>query len=108
MEEESNYDNPNSIYYRRIKAADKPAEKAPEKIYLGNLKEKYRQAGDAFLTGYICLDELNNLPKEYITLRGNRKYVKIVINPFVDGPNDHGNTHSCAVDTYSLKGGEVK
>ncbi len=96
-QENSNYD-PNNINYQ----ADNNG--SYEKLYLGNLREKFRGSGDAFLTGYICMDDLENIPSEFIKKRKDgKRYLKIVINPFIGGPNEHKNTHSCAVDTFSYK-----
>ena len=91
--EENDNNNPNSIHYKRTPP--------PEKLYLGNLREKYRQNGDQFLVGYICKDEIDNLPVEHFKkFRDGKTYLRIVINPLIEGVNEHGNTHSCAVDTF--------
>lgn len=71
------------------------------KIYLGNGREKTRKSGDKFLTASICLDDVENVPDEHIEKGNNgKRYLRIVINPYKDGPNQYGNTHSVAVDTF--------
>ncbi len=72
------------------------------KIYVGNMKEKARpSSGDKFLVGSICLTDFNNIPEEHKTEGKNGKiYVNVIINPFKQGPNQYGNTHSIAIDTY--------
>ena|ERR1700741_1995681 len=90
MSEEINHDDPNSIHY---KGAVKP-----NKMYFGNFREKFRQSGDKFLTGFICLDDIQKVPEDLIMVRNGKRFIKVVINPFVDGVNEHGNTHSCLLD----------
>ena len=71
------------------------------KIYLGNLQEKTRQNGDKFLIGSICVDDIQNVPDEHVSKwKNGKKYIKVIINPYKNGANEYGNTHSLAVDTY--------
>ena len=71
------------------------------KIYLGNGKEKKRQNGDSFITASICIDDIEKLSEEHISKAENgKRYVKICINPYREGANQYGNTHSISVDTY--------
>ena len=84
----------------------------PAKIYLGNLQEKSRATGDKFLTGSVCLNEIENVPDEHIQRGKNgKRYLKIIISPYRNGANEYGNTHSVAVDTYKNptrdSGGEI-
>jgi hypothetical protein len=73
----------------------------PPKIYLGNGREKKRQNGDSFITASICIDDIEKLNEEHISRAENgKRYVKICINPYRDGANQYGNTHSISVDTY--------
>lgn len=73
----------------------------PAKIYLGNLQEKVRKSNDRFLVGTICLDDIDNIPEEHIfKFRNGKRFAKIIVNPFKDGANQYGNTHSIAIDTY--------
>lgn len=73
----------------------------PPKIYLGNGREKKRQNGDSFITASICIDDIQNLKDEHISVAENgKRYVKICINPYREGANQYGNTHSISVDTY--------
>jgi hypothetical protein len=73
----------------------------PAKIYLGNLQEKSRISGDKFLTGSVCLDDIENVPNEHIQKgKNSKRYLKIIISPYKNGANEYGNTHSVAVDTY--------
>jgi hypothetical protein len=72
---------------------------------MGNLTEKQRKSGDKFLVGSICLDDIEAIPAEHISLGKNKdgkqkRYVKIIVNPYRDGKNQYGNTHSVKVDTY--------
>lgn len=101
-EEEFNnpdYNNPNSIYYRK-KLKSGVFDNFP---YLGNLKERQRENGDGFLIGYACFTDILNIPEEYLVLRSNnKKYVKFIINKYINGPNKHGETHSLAVDTFKF------
>ena len=77
-------------------------EPAPVNHYLGNLTEKTRKSGDKFLVGSICLEDVAAIPEEHITHGKNngKRYVKIIVNPYRDGKNQYGNTHSVKVDTY--------
>ena len=71
------------------------------KIYLGNLKEKTRENGDKFLVGSLCLNDIDEIPAEHKTTGTNNKtYVRIIVNPFRNGANQYGNTHSIAIDTF--------
>jgi hypothetical protein len=71
------------------------------KMYLGNLQEKTRLSGDKFLAGSLCIDDMENVPEEHIQKGTNgKRYMRIIINPYRDGANEYGNTHSIAVDTY--------
>ena len=114
------YNNPNSIFYKvkkkpvlkkdadtdelyKVKEDEDVNSKNTKFPYLGNLREKFRKNGDSFFPGFICVDDFNKIPPEYIVEKGGKKYVKIVINKYINGVNEHGNTHSCAVDTYSFK-----
>jgi hypothetical protein len=77
----------------------------PVNHYLGNLTEKTRKSGDKFLVGSICLDDIEAIPAEHINTGKNKsgkakRYVKIIVNPYRDGKNQYGNTHSVKVDTY--------
>ncbi len=78
-----------------------PTSQTPAKIYLGNLQEKVRKSNDRFLVGMICLDDIETLPEEHkIKFKSGKRFVKIIINPYRDGANQYGNTHSIAVDTF--------
>lgn len=78
-----------------------PASTTTPKIYLGNLQEKARQSGDKFLTGSLCLTDIANIPKEHIQKGNNNKdYVRVIINPYKNGANEYGNTHSVSIDTF--------
>lgn len=82
-------------------ASAKVENKTTPKIYLGNLQEKVRKSNDRFLVGMICLDDIENLPKEHIhKYKSGKRFVKVIINPYRDGANQYGNTHSMAVDTF--------
>lgn len=73
----------------------------PPKTYLGNLQEKTRPSGDKFLTGSLCIDDINNVPEEHVqTGKNGKRYLRVVINPYRNGANEYGNTHSVAVDTF--------
>jgi hypothetical protein len=83
----------------------------PSKIYLGNLQEKSRVSGDKFLTGSVCLDDIENVPNEHIQKGNNgKRYLKIIISPYKNGANEYGNTHSVAVDTFkpTRQNGNIK
>ena len=73
-----------------------------QKIYLGNAKQKQRKQGDYFITGTICIDDLeaSTTQNHIFTGKNGKRYLKIVINPFRDGANQYGNTHSISVDTF--------
>ncbi len=73
-----------------------------QKIYLGNAKQKQRKQGDYFITGTICIDDLEAQTTQAHIFSGKngKRYLKIVINPFRDGANQYGNTHSISVDTF--------
>jgi len=87
--------------------SDKTNNPAAAKIYIGNAKVKVRRSGDQFLVGHVCLDDLNDVPEEYIRRGKNKKrYVKIILNPYKSGPNEHNNTHSISVDTYRQSNNE--
>lgn len=73
-----------------------------DKIYLGNCREKSRRNGDKFLTGLIALDDIDaEALSDYIFVGNNgKRYLRIVINPYQEGANQYGNTHSISVDTF--------
>jgi hypothetical protein len=72
-----------------------------KKIYLGNGQERARQGGDKFITGSLCLDEIEKIPTEYIqTGKNGKRYFKFILSPYRQGANEYGHTHSFAVDTY--------
>lgn len=73
-----------------------------QKIYLGNGKQKQRKQGDSFITATICVDdfESDTTQAHVFTGKNGKRYLKIVINPFRDGANQYGNTHSISVDTF--------
>ena len=72
-----------------------------EKIYLGNAREKERRSGDKFLVGSICVDDIEGLSTEHVqTAKNGKRYVRILINPYMAGMNEYGNTHSIRVDTW--------
>lgn len=80
--------------------SEQTSEKEP-RYWLGNAKEKERQSGDKFLVGSICLDDLESVPKELISVAKNgKRYLRIVINPYMNGANEYGNTHGIRVDTF--------
>jgi hypothetical protein len=103
-EEEFNnpdYNNPNSVNYHVDKSFTKSNE--DNFPYLGNFREKQRRNGDSFFTGWVCMDEIEKIPEEYIKLRADgKKYVKFVLNKYLKGVNEHGETHSFAVDTFTF------
>ena len=74
----------------------------PPKIYLGNAKQIQRRNGDPFLSAVICLDDLeSSAAQEFVfTTAKGKRYLKLVVNPFKDGTNQYGNTHSISVDTF--------
>ena len=70
-------------------------------IYVGNGIERVRKTGDKYIVASVCIDDVENIPEQYITKsKGGKRYVKLLINPYKDGPNQYGNTHSIKVDTY--------
>ena len=72
--------------------------------YLGNLQEKKRQSGDKYLIGTLCVDDIENVSVEHIqTARNGKRYIRVIVNPYKNGANEYGNTHSIAVDTYKPK-----
>lgn len=73
-----------------------------EKVYLGNMRQFQRKNGDQFLCGTICIDDLES-PKaqaHIFTGKNGKRYLKIVVNPYYNGPNEFKNTHSISVDTF--------
>lgn len=113
QEEEFNnpdYNNPNSINYQvdKREGYDKTlaamAKTSEDNFpYLGNFVEKKRKNGDSFFTGLVCMDEIEKIPQEYIKLRGDgKRYVKFILNKYLKGENEHGETHSFAVDTFNF------
>ena len=65
------------------------------KIYFGNLREKQRLSGDKFLVGSFCKEDIDNIPLEHFHKGKNGKhYFDVIINPFKNGVNEYGNTHS--------------
>jgi len=114
MTEEETYNNPdynnaNSIFYKvkkkpNFKKDDEDVNSKNTKFpYLGNLREKFRKNGDSFFPGMVCVDDFEKIPPEYIVKKGGKRYVKVIVNKYINGVNEHGNTHSLAVDTYSFK-----
>jgi hypothetical protein len=77
-------------------------EKAPPKIFLGNGQEKIRRKdGKIFNVGTMCYDDILKIPAEHLRMAKNgKRYFKWILNPYIDGPNEYGNTHSLAVDTF--------
>jgi hypothetical protein len=74
--------------------------------YLGNLIEKTRKSGDKFLVGSICLDDIDKIPAEFITIsKSQKRYVRIIVNPYREGKNQYGNTHSVKIDANRPEGG---
>ena len=73
-----------------------------EKIYLGNAKQIPRKSGDSFLGGTICIDDilLDECKPYTFESKAGKRFLKIVINPYRDGANQYGNTHSISVDTF--------
>jgi hypothetical protein len=90
-----------------------------QKIYLGNLQDKIRDNGDSFSIGTICIEsfleainvdvdvfmdmfreEIENCGSHVLTPRNGLHYLKIINNPYKNGPNKYGNTQSIAVDYY--------
>lgn len=77
-------------------------EKRKVKMYLGNLQEKTHPSGDKFLTGSLCVDDIDKVPAEYIhTGKNGKRYLRIFVNPYWNGPNEYGNTHSIAVEAFN-------
>ncbi len=78
------------------------SENGSDKIYLGNCKQKQRRNGDQFLTGLICLDDIDGerLAEHIFVGDNGKRYLRIVINPYQYGVNTYGNSHSIAVDTF--------
>jgi hypothetical protein len=75
--------------------------KVSSKIYLGNCQERSRVNGDKYLTGSICLDDIASVPEEHIQKGKNgKRYLQIIVNPYISGANAYGNTHSVAVNTF--------
>ncbi len=97
------YNNPNSINYR-VKLDGIENSNKPVKPYLGDFKEKFRKNGDSFFTGEVSREDFNNIPDEYFKLKGDGKnYVKLVLNKYIKGPTEFGETHSFSVDTFTFK-----
>lgn len=70
-------------------------------IYIGNGKQKERQSGDKYIVASICLDDINAIPEQYISVAKNgKRYTSILINPYKGGANEYGNTHSLKVNTF--------
>ena len=81
--------------------SDTPQADTQERIYLGNAQEKTRKDSTKFLVGSLCLDDIEAIDEKHITYANNKKrYVKVLISPLRNGPNDYGSTHSISVDTY--------
>ena len=93
-----------------------------EKIYLGNLQDKKRWNGDPFNIGTIHIEsflkainvdvntfmkvfrnDLENAGTHIVNGKNEQHYLKIIINPYKNGPNQYGNTQSIAVDTFVYK-----
>lgn len=71
------------------------------KIYLGNGTERKRNGGDKFITGSLCIDDIEKIPEQFIQKgRNGKRYFKYILSPYRQGANEYGNTHSFAVDTY--------
>lgn len=65
------------------------------KIYLGNGQEKPRQSGDTYIVGSVCVDDIVKIAEKHGKVASNGKtYIKVYINPYRGGANEHGNTHS--------------
>lgn len=81
---------------------NRETKKAPPKIFLGNGQEKIRRMDSkTFYTGTMCYDDILKIPGEHLKLAKNgKRYFKWILNPYIDGPNEYGNTHSLAVDTF--------
>jgi hypothetical protein len=81
---------------------NKETKKAPPKIYLGNGQERIRpNTKEAFHTGTMCFDDILKIPDEHLRMAKNgKRYFKWILNPYLEGPNEYGNTHSIAVDTF--------
>jgi hypothetical protein len=79
-------------------------------IYFGNFQEKSHKSGDKFLPGVINLTKLlDELGYEVVKKKKNLKdfihvskrgdeFLKVVVNPFIDGANEYGNTHNIKID----------
>jgi hypothetical protein len=73
-----------------------------QRIYVGNAKEIKRKDGSSFISATICLDDVDTQEAQshVFTGKNGKRYLKVVVNPFRDGANQFGNTHSIAVDTF--------
>lgn len=81
---------------------------AVKKFYFGNGQEKTRQNGQNFIVGSLCYDDIMNIPKEYLVeAKNGKRYFKVVVNPFYEGVNQYGNTHSFQVDTFKPETNDV-
>jgi hypothetical protein len=77
--------------------ANIPVEK---KIYLGNAQERYR-GSEMILQGSMCVDDIRSLEQKHIiTSLSGKRWFKFIANPYREGANEHGNTHSIAIDNY--------
>lgn len=71
------------------------------KIYIGNGKERTSISGHKYISCSICMDEVDKIPPGNLARDHNdKRFMPILINPFKSGPNEYGNTHSIAVDTF--------
>lgn len=73
-----------------------------QRIYVGNAKEIKRKDGSSFISATICMDDVDTKEAQshVFTGKNGKRYLKVVVNPFRDGANQFGNTHSIAVDTF--------
>lgn len=69
--------------------------KPVDKVYIGNGQEKPRQSGDRYIVGSLCVDDIVKIAEKHGKVASNgKKYIKVYINPYRGGANEHGNTHS--------------
>jgi len=72
-----------------------------KELFIGNLKKRERQnKEDVFLTGIIYLENIDNLPPQYIQEdKNNKQFIKVAVHP-KRNPDTNGNTHNIKIDTY--------
>lgn len=69
-------------------------------IYLGNLKTRTRKDGGKFLSGTICIEDLQNMPEQYIqTGKNGKHYARVVVEKKFT-VDKYNNTHAVKVDTF--------